>query len=93
MGVKIDDKKLPHLRYTGDIVLITPNLSEAERMLAELGKAYGKIGFRRNLTNTMFMRNGLVSYAQYTLNGTNISDCSSQLYLGREISMMNDLAP
>uniref|UniRef100_A0A0K0CU03 DUF1738 domain-containing protein n=1 Tax=Angiostrongylus cantonensis TaxID=6313 RepID=A0A0K0CU03_ANGCA len=41
----------------------------------------------------MFMKNGLVSFAPFTLNGTNISECSSYVYLGREINMMNDLAP
>ncbi|VDM52072.1 unnamed protein product [Angiostrongylus costaricensis] len=38
------------------------------------------------------MKNGLVSYASFTLNGTYISECSSYIYLGREINMMNDLA-
>ena len=41
----------------------------------------------------MFMRNGLVPDAPFTLNGTNITECSSYVYLGREINMMNDLAP
>uniref|UniRef100_A0A0K0CSS1 Endonuclease-reverse transcriptase n=1 Tax=Angiostrongylus cantonensis TaxID=6313 RepID=A0A0K0CSS1_ANGCA len=41
----------------------------------------------------MFMKNGLVSFAPFTLNGTNISECSRYVYLGREINMMNDLAP
>uniref|UniRef100_A0A0K0D9F6 Uncharacterized protein n=1 Tax=Angiostrongylus cantonensis TaxID=6313 RepID=A0A0K0D9F6_ANGCA len=50
-------------------------------------------GPRLNLTKTMFMKNGLVSFAPFTLNGTNISECSSYVYLGREINMVNDLAP
>ncbi|XGW34769.1 hypothetical protein V3C99_018637 [Haemonchus contortus] len=41
----------------------------------------------------MFMRNGLVPDAPFMLNGTNISECSSYVYLGREVNMMNDLAP
>uniref|UniRef100_A0A0K0D5A7 threonine--tRNA ligase n=1 Tax=Angiostrongylus cantonensis TaxID=6313 RepID=A0A0K0D5A7_ANGCA len=39
------------------------------------------------------MKNELVSFAQFTLNGTNIFECSSYVYLGREINTMNDLAP
>ncbi|KAK6764681.1 hypothetical protein RB195_024852 [Necator americanus] len=39
----------------------------------------------------MFMKNGWVSDAPFTLNGTNISECSSYVDLGREINMMNDL--
>nr|CDJ94198.1 uncharacterized protein LOC100892795 [Haemonchus contortus] len=62
-------------------------------MLAEFDNACGKIGLRLNLTKTMFMKNGLVPDAPFTLNGKNISECSSYVYLGREVNMMNDLAP
>ncbi|KAK6748119.1 hypothetical protein RB195_001005 [Necator americanus] len=41
----------------------------------------------------MFMRNGWVSDAPFTLNGTNISECTSCVYPGRELNMMNDLTP
>uniref|UniRef100_A0A0K0D8S3 Reverse transcriptase domain-containing protein n=1 Tax=Angiostrongylus cantonensis TaxID=6313 RepID=A0A0K0D8S3_ANGCA len=76
-----------------DIFLITPDISQAERMLADFDKACGKIGFRLNLKKTMLMKNGLVSSAPFTLDGTNIFECSMYVYLGREINMMNDLAP
>ncbi|EYC32110.1 hypothetical protein Y032_0003g1405 [Ancylostoma ceylanicum] len=39
------------------------------------------------------MRNGWVPNAAFSLNGTTISGCSSYVYLGREVNMMNDLAP
>ncbi|XGW07563.1 hypothetical protein V3C99_010603, partial [Haemonchus contortus] len=52
--------KTHHLRFADDIVLITPNIEQAERMLAEFDNACGKIGLRLNLTKTMFMKNGLV---------------------------------
>uniref|UniRef100_A0A7I4Z6H2 Reverse transcriptase domain-containing protein n=1 Tax=Haemonchus contortus TaxID=6289 RepID=A0A7I4Z6H2_HAECO len=93
LGVKVDGRFLHHLRFADDIALITPNIEQAERMLAEFDSACGKIGLRLNLTKTMFMRNGLVPDAPFTLNGTNISECSSYVYLGREVNMMNDLAP
>uniref|UniRef100_A0A7I4XYX2 Reverse transcriptase domain-containing protein n=1 Tax=Haemonchus contortus TaxID=6289 RepID=A0A7I4XYX2_HAECO len=93
MGVKVDGRYLHHLRFADDIVLITPNIEQAEQMLAEFDNACGKIGLRLNLTKTMFMRNGLVPDAPFMLNGTNISECSSYVYLGREVNMMNDLAP
>ncbi|WKX98202.1 hypothetical protein Q1695_013688 [Nippostrongylus brasiliensis] len=41
----------------------------------------------------MFMRNGYVSDAPFSLNGTDISECSSYVYLGREVNMTNDLGP
>ncbi|KAK6763544.1 hypothetical protein RB195_024026 [Necator americanus] len=44
-----------------------------------------------NLQKRMFMRNGWISDAPFTLNGTNISECTSYVYLGRELNMMNDL--
>uniref|UniRef100_A0A7I4YVS2 Reverse transcriptase domain-containing protein n=1 Tax=Haemonchus contortus TaxID=6289 RepID=A0A7I4YVS2_HAECO len=64
-----------------DIVLITPNIEQAEQMLAEFDNACGKIGLRLNLMKTMFMKNGLVPDAPLTLNGTNVSECSSYAYL------------
>uniref|UniRef100_A0A0K0D5K9 Reverse transcriptase domain-containing protein n=1 Tax=Angiostrongylus cantonensis TaxID=6313 RepID=A0A0K0D5K9_ANGCA len=92
MGENIDGQQLHHLRFADDVVLITSNISQAERMLADFYKACGKFGLRLNLVKTMFMKNGLVSHAPFTLNGTNISECSSYIYLGREINMLNDLA-
>uniref|UniRef100_A0A0K0DJ68 Reverse transcriptase domain-containing protein n=1 Tax=Angiostrongylus cantonensis TaxID=6313 RepID=A0A0K0DJ68_ANGCA len=89
MGVKIDGWQLHHLRFANYIVLITPDISQAERTLADFYKACGKIGLRLNLKKTMFMKNGLVSFALFTLSGTNISECSSYVWLDREINMMN----
>ncbi|EPB78961.1 hypothetical protein ANCCEY_01916 [Ancylostoma ceylanicum] len=69
------------------------NQSVPERMLADFGDACGKIGLQLNLTKTMFMRNGWVPDVPFSLNGTTISKCSSYVYLGREVNMMNGLAP
>ncbi|KAK6736192.1 hypothetical protein RB195_019080 [Necator americanus] len=41
----------------------------------------------------MLMRNGWISDAPLTLNGTNIFECTSYVYLGRKLNMMNDLTP
>ncbi|VDP09962.1 unnamed protein product [Heligmosomoides polygyrus] len=49
------------------------------------------IGLQLNLTKTIFMRNGQVSEAPFSLNGTNISKCSSYVYVDREINATNDL--
>uniref|UniRef100_A0A7I4Z7N0 Reverse transcriptase domain-containing protein n=1 Tax=Haemonchus contortus TaxID=6289 RepID=A0A7I4Z7N0_HAECO len=82
-----------YIRMIHDIVLITPNIEQAERMLAEFDSACGGIGLRLNSMKTIFMKNGLVPDAPFTLNGKNISECSSDVYLGREANTMNDLAP
>ncbi|KAK6749897.1 hypothetical protein RB195_002110 [Necator americanus] len=60
-------------------------------MLAEFDEACKKICLWLNLDKTMSMKNGWVSDASFTLNGTNISECSSYVYLGREINTMNNL--
>ncbi|KAK6738616.1 hypothetical protein RB195_020620 [Necator americanus] len=35
MGVNFDGRQLHHLRFADDIVLVTPSISQAERMLTE----------------------------------------------------------
>ncbi|EYC35304.1 hypothetical protein Y032_1082g3570 [Ancylostoma ceylanicum] len=62
-------------------------------MLADFDDTCGEIGLQLNLTKAMFMRNGWVTDAQFSLNLTTISECSTYVYLGREVSMMNDLPP
>nr|CDJ86473.1 endonuclease-reverse transcriptase [Haemonchus contortus] len=93
MAVKVDGRYLHHLRFADDIVLITPNIEHAVQLLAEFDNVWGKIGLRLNLTKTMFMRNGLERDAPFMLNGANISECSSYVYLDLEANIMNDLAP
>ncbi|KAK6764925.1 hypothetical protein RB195_025022 [Necator americanus] len=91
MEVKVDGRQLHYLRFANDIVVITPSTSQAERMLTEFDETCGCICLQLNLQKTMFMRNGWVSDAPFTLNGTNISECSSYVYLGRQLNMKNDL--
>uniref|UniRef100_A0A0K0CXD0 Reverse transcriptase domain-containing protein n=1 Tax=Angiostrongylus cantonensis TaxID=6313 RepID=A0A0K0CXD0_ANGCA len=93
MGVNVDGRHIYHLLIADEIVLITPDIIQAERMHADFDNACEKTGLRLNLTKTNFMRNGLVSYTPFALNGTNISECSSYVYPGREIKMVNELAP
>ncbi|VDM57906.1 unnamed protein product [Angiostrongylus costaricensis] len=57
LEAKIDGRQLHHFGLADDIVLITPNISQAERILADVDNACGKICLRLNLTKTMFMRN------------------------------------
>ena len=60
--------------------------------MTDFDNTCGTIFLQLNLTKTVFMRNGLVLNAPFTLNGKANSQCSSYVYLGREINMMNDLA-
>ncbi|KAK6741880.1 hypothetical protein RB195_009632 [Necator americanus] len=93
MVVKLDGRQPHHFRFADDIVLITPSISQTERMLTEFDEICGCIGLQLNLQKTTFMRNGWVSDAPFTLNGTNISECASYVYLGLELNMMNDRTP
>ena len=42
MEVKIDNQQLHHLRFAHDIVLITPNIEQAERMLTDSDRSSKK---------------------------------------------------
>ncbi|VDO19101.1 unnamed protein product [Heligmosomoides polygyrus] len=57
MGVKVDGLQLLHLRFVDDIELITPSISQGERMLANLDRVCRNIGLQLILTKTIFMRN------------------------------------
>ncbi|KAK6730530.1 hypothetical protein RB195_007159 [Necator americanus] len=65
--VKVHGRELHHLRFADDIVLITLNISQVERMLTEFDETC--IGLQLNLQKTMFMCNGWVSDAPFTLAG------------------------
>ncbi|EPB75338.1 hypothetical protein ANCCEY_05552 [Ancylostoma ceylanicum] len=93
MGVQVKDRLLHTLRFANDIVLMTPSISRAKRMVADFDDACGKVGLQLNLTKTMFMRNGWVPDVSFSLHGTTTSKCYSYVYLDREVNMMNDLAP
>ncbi|KAK6732637.1 hypothetical protein RB195_016789 [Necator americanus] len=80
MRVKVDGRQLHHLRFADDIVLVTPSISQAGRMLNEFDETCECIGLQLDLQKTMFMRNG-----------TNISECTSYVYLDRELNMTPEL--
>ncbi|VDP27133.1 unnamed protein product [Heligmosomoides polygyrus] len=77
MGLKDDGRQLHHLRFADDIVLITPSISQAARMLADFDRVCVNVGLQLNFTKAMFMKNGQVSDAPFSFNGTNISECLS----------------
>ncbi|KAK6728472.1 hypothetical protein RB195_005856 [Necator americanus] len=49
MEVKVGGRQLHHLRFADDIVLITPSIGQAERMLTEFNETCGCIGLQLNL--------------------------------------------
>uniref|UniRef100_A0A7I4YV49 RNA-directed DNA polymerase (Reverse transcriptase) domain containing protein n=1 Tax=Haemonchus contortus TaxID=6289 RepID=A0A7I4YV49_HAECO len=72
MEVKVGDRCIHHLRFADHIVLITANIKQAGRLFAAFDNACGRIGLQLTnyyITKTMFMRNGMVPDAPFTLNG------------------------
>uniref|UniRef100_A0A0K0DH48 Resolvase/invertase-type recombinase catalytic domain-containing protein n=1 Tax=Angiostrongylus cantonensis TaxID=6313 RepID=A0A0K0DH48_ANGCA len=47
MGVEIDARQLHHLSFGDVVALMTLNISQAERMLADFNEAVGKIGLHK----------------------------------------------
>ena len=62
-------------------------------MLANFDRECGKVGLQLNLPKTTFTRNELFPDIPFALNGMNISECSSYVYLDLELNMMNNLVP
>uniref|UniRef100_A0A7I4Z437 Uncharacterized protein n=1 Tax=Haemonchus contortus TaxID=6289 RepID=A0A7I4Z437_HAECO len=74
-----------------DIVLITPSIEQAERILAKFDSAFGRIDLTKlSLTKAMFMRNALAAVASPTLNGTNISEYPGYVHPDREANTMSE---
>ncbi|VDO96876.1 unnamed protein product [Heligmosomoides polygyrus] len=58
VGEKVDGRKLHHLRFADDIVLMTPSISQTERMLANFDCVYGNVGLQLNPTKTICVHLG-----------------------------------
>ncbi|WKY04192.1 hypothetical protein Q1695_005292 [Nippostrongylus brasiliensis] len=57
MGIRVDGKFLPNLRFADGIVIFAKSTTEAETMLRELDEAGRKIGLHINRKKTQFMKN------------------------------------
>ncbi|KAK6743276.1 hypothetical protein RB195_010499 [Necator americanus] len=64
---------------------------EAETMLNELNEAGKRIGLRINRKKTQFMKNAHCEDGGVQLEGPQIVETPSYVYLGRSINMENDL--
>jgi hypothetical protein len=92
-GVLIDGRKLNHLRFADDIVLISHSPQEATTMLNELVNASSSIGLMVNKTKTKSMRNHLANTTPVLLNNTPLEDTTEYVYLGRLLTTSNELLP
>ncbi|KAK6760861.1 hypothetical protein RB195_022072 [Necator americanus] len=74
-----------------DIVLFSSSTSEAETMLNELNEAGKRIGLRINRKKTQFMKNAHCEDGGVQLEGSQIVETPSYVYLGRSMNMENDM--
>ncbi|KAK6757419.1 hypothetical protein RB195_015317 [Necator americanus] len=90
-GIRVDGRFLSNLRFADDIVLFSSSTNEAETMLNELNEAGKRIGLRINRKKTQFMKNAHCEDGRVQLEGSQIVETSSYIYLGRSMHMENDL--
>ncbi|KAK6726965.1 hypothetical protein RB195_004953 [Necator americanus] len=90
-GIRVDGRFLSNLRFADDIVLFSCSTNEAETMLNELNEAEKRIGLRINRKKTQFMENAHYEDGGVQLEGSQIVETPSHVYLGRSMNMENDL--
>ncbi|KAK6757724.1 hypothetical protein RB195_015501 [Necator americanus] len=80
-----------NLRFADDIVLFSSSASEAETMLNELNEAGKRIGLRMNRKEDTVHENAYCEDGGVQLEGSQIVETSSYVYLGRSMNMENHL--
>ncbi|CAD6192379.1 unnamed protein product [Caenorhabditis auriculariae] len=90
-GINIDGKVLTNLRFADDIVLFSSSTTELSSMLNDLDEVGKKIGLKMNVKKTQWMKNRFCDQGKVTLEGRDLQEVTSYIYLGREVNMVNDL--
>ncbi|KAK6758057.1 hypothetical protein RB195_015708 [Necator americanus] len=85
-GIRVDGRFLSNLRFADDIVLFSSSTNEAETMLNELNEAGKRIGLGINRKKNAYCEDGGVQ-----LEGSQIVETPSYVYLGRSMNMENDM--
>ncbi|XP_022816835.1 uncharacterized protein LOC111349816 [Spodoptera litura] len=87
IGISIDGKKLNHLRFADDLVLITDNATTLQHMLQQLSEASRKVGLTMNLSKTKLMTNREEKVV--TLDDASMEYVRTYTYLGQLIAFRN----
>ncbi|CAD6188300.1 unnamed protein product [Caenorhabditis auriculariae] len=90
-GINIDGKVLTNLRFADDIVLFSSSTTELSSMLNNLDEVGKKIGLKMNVKKTQWIKNRFCDQGKVTLEGRDLQEVTSYIYLGREVNMVNDL--
>ena len=86
-GIRIDGRKLSHLRFADDIVVFARKMEDLETMIRELAEASGRCGLRLNAHKTKIMRNSLTPTRSITVKGAQIDEVEQYVYLGQLVNM------
>lgn len=84
-GINVNGKRLNHLRFADDIILISDNNQDIQDMMTQLDQESRKMGLKMNLSKTKIMHNTLATHNQIKICGTIIEHVEKYVYLGQEI--------
>uniref|UniRef100_A0A914XD91 Reverse transcriptase domain-containing protein n=1 Tax=Plectus sambesii TaxID=2011161 RepID=A0A914XD91_9BILA len=86
-SININGKRLNHLRFADDIIIVGEMIEEVEEMLRELDQESARVGLRMNRSKTKWMKNCQVAEDNIKTGAEEIEEVSSYVYLGQEITM------
>lgn len=84
LGLNIDGRKLNHLRFADDIVLLEENPKALEKMIQALNTESSKVGLKMNITKTKLMTNSEIRPIE--IDGQKVEYVDEYCYLGQIIS-------
>ena len=92
-GLNIDCGYLSHLIFTDDIILFAKSPEELTSMLTDIHNTSKPAGLDMHLGKTKVMFNEHAKKCTITVNGENIKEVDSFVYLGKTVTKDGDLLP
>lgn len=84
LGLSIDGRRLNHLRFADDIVIVEENPEKLEKMIQDLNRESEKIGLSMNTTKTKLLTNS--DNRVISINNEPLEYVEEYVYLGQIIS-------
>lgn len=85
-GINVNGKKLNHLRFADDVVLITDTFEGIQAMVNQLTTASENVGLKINIQKTKMMTN-TENQNNVTINGSPLETVKEYIYLGQVIKL------
>ena len=92
-GLNVDCGYLSHLIFTDDIILFAKSPEELTSMLTDIHNTSKPAGLDMHLGKTKVMFNEHAKKCTITVNGENIKEVDSFVYLGKTVTKDGDLLP